>query len=358
MNSACKLFFLLPFIFFQSLLSNAQSATQTYSNNKEANAYFISALHYIEIGTPRTGGSPDSLKIAVELLEKAIKEDSLFALAYLELSRTWWRFGYSYPNYRLYFPGAIAVLPKSKKAILKALEIDSSSGEAYADLASLNLNYEYKWDEALKNLDKAIKYAPDNYENLVRYGQILALKGNWEAAQKWIDKAYSLAPNDSRVLLTISMYYNWKRDYKKADYYFNQINPPNYLSKFFQSMNYIADGNASKAIEILRARFIEFEKSTNDGGSKALMAYALTQNGELKEAEEFIKRSHELNQVVKYREAVFYVGKKDYKKAIELLEEYYGEHGNWMIWLKYDPALDPLRNEKRFIALLNKMKFE
>jgi hypothetical protein len=41
-----------------------------------------------------------------------------------------------------------------------------------------------------------------------------------------------------------------------------------------------------------------------------------------------------------------------------LLEEYYGEHGNWMIWLKYDPALDPIRNEKRFVGLLNKMKFE
>ena len=48
---------------------------------------------------------------------------------------------------------------------------------------------------------------------------------------------------------------------------------------------------------------------------------------------------------------------KKYKKAIDLLESTYDERGNWLVWVKYDPALDPIRKEKRFIILLNKMKY-
>ena len=355
MNSSLKIFLLMVLILCQTNFSNAQNDSPVYTVDKEANAYYLKALHYIEIGDPRTGGSVDSLKIAVQLLEKALEKDTLFAKAYLELSRTYWKFDFSYPNRPLYFPGATVILPKSKTAILKAIQIDRTSGEAYTDLAGINYSYEYNWNEALENLSKAIKYSPNNIGNYARYGQVLALKGDLTTAQKWIDTAHSLAPNDSRTLLNIGVYYYWMRDFKKANYFLTKINPQTYISKFYIGYNFIADNNPAKAIEILKTVYTDFENA--DGGAKALLAYALTQNGEFYEAEKLIRRSYELNQVVKYRDAVFNIGIKNYKKAIKQLEDTFDEHGNWLVWLKYDPALDPVRKEKRFVKLLNKMKF-
>ncbi len=355
MNSRLKMFLLSLIIICQTNFSNAQNSSPVYSVDKDANAYYLKALHYIEIGDPRTGGSVDSLKIAVELLEKAVEKDSLFAKAFLELSRTYWKFDFSYPNRPLYFPGATVILPKSKKAILKAIQIDSTSGEAYTDLAGINYSYEYDWNEALKNLSKAIKYNPKNIGNYARYGQVLALKDDITAAQKWIDTAYSLAPNDSRTLLNIGVYYYWMRDFKKANYYLNKINPQTKISKFYIGYNFIADNNPAKAVEILKTVYSDFE--ITDGGTKALLAYALTKNGELSEAKKLIRRSYELNQVVIYRDAVFNIGIINYRKAINQLEGSFDERGNWLVWLKYDPALDPIRKKKRFIILLNKMKY-
>jgi len=350
-----KIFLLSLLILCQTNFSNAQNGSPVYSVVKDANDYYLKALYYIEIGDPRTGGSVDSLKIAVQLLEKAVQKDTLFAKAFLELSRTYWKFDFSYPNRPLYFPGASVILPKSKNAILKAIQIDSTSSEAYTDLAGINYSYEYNWNEVLKNLSKAIRYNPKNIGNYARYGQVLALKGDITSAQKWIDTAYSLAPNDSRTLLNIGVYYYWMRNFKQAIYHLSKIDPQTYISKFYIGYSFIADNNPAKAVETLKTVYADFENA--DGGAKALLAYALTKNGETADAEKLIKRSYELNQVVKYRDAVFNIGIGKYKKAIDLLEGTYDEHGNWLVWLKYDPALDPIRKEKRFIMLLNKMKY-
>ena len=187
--------------------------------NKEANTCYIKALDYIKIGNPRNGGSVDSLLIAVQWLEKAVNADPNFVIAYIELCKTYWLFDFSYPNFPKYNSSAVVILPKAKDAIYKALQGDSKSSEAYSQLARMNKNYEYKWDEALKNYAKAIQYDSANASNYASYGETFALKGNWDEAQKWIDKANRMSPTDSRVLLTTGIYYYWKREYETANEY-------------------------------------------------------------------------------------------------------------------------------------------
>ena len=87
------------------------------------------------------------------------------------------------------------------------------------------------------------------------------------------------------------------------------------------------------------------------------MAYALIKNGKIEEAREILKAIEELNQVVEYRSAVCYAALGEYDKAFALLNQYLNRQGNWMTWLKYDKAWDPIRNDKRYIKLLKKMPF-
>ncbi len=347
---------LITTIFVKTLLCHAQTTTQVYSQNKEANSYYIKALDYIKIGNPRNNGSVDSLLVAVQWLEKAIKSDPLFVTAYIELCKTYWLFDFSYPNFPKYNSSAVVILPKAKDAIYKALKIDSTSSEAYSQLGRMNKNYEYKWDEALKNYAKAIHYDSSNASLYSSYGETLALKGNWDEAQKWIDKANKMAPTNSRVLLTTGIYYYWKRDYETATKYLDDISPQSWSRTFYSGMINIANNKTGKAVEMFKTLYPDFEQY--DGGSKALLAYALIKNGQITEARKILKRIEDLNQVVEYRSAVCYVALGEYDKAFELLNQYFNRQGNWMTWFKYDKAWDPIRNDKRYTELLSKMPFD
>ena len=338
------------------IICNAQITSQSFSQNKEANWYYINALDYIKIGNPRNSGSVDSLLIAVQWLEKAVSADPLFVTAYIELCKTYWMFDFSYPNFPNYPSSAIVILPKAKDAIYKALQIDSTSSEAYSQLARMNKNYEYKWDDALRNYAKAIQFDSTNAANYASYGETLALMGNWGKVQDWIDKANKMSPTDSRVLLTTGIYYYWKREYDTATKYLNSISPESWSKTFFSGMVYIADNKTSRAVERLRTLYPDFEQY--DGGSKALLAYALIKNGQIEEARKILKRIEELNQVVEYRSAVCYSALGEYDKAFELLNQYLKRQGNWMTWFKYDKAWDPIRNDKRYKELLSKMPFD
>ena len=174
-----RVIILFTTFFANSLICDAQTTGREFSQNNEANSCYLKALDYIKIGNPRSGGSVDSLLIAVQWLEKAVKADTLFITAYIELCKTYWLFDFSYPNFPNYDHSAVAVLPKAKAAILKVLRIDGTSSEAYSQLARMNKNYEYKWAEALNNYQKAIQYDSTNASNYASYGETLALKGKW-----------------------------------------------------------------------------------------------------------------------------------------------------------------------------------
>ncbi len=351
-----RIIILFTAFFANTIICDAQTTAKVFSQNNEANSCYIKALDYIKIGSPRNGGSVDSLLIAVQWLEKAVKTDPHFATAYIELCKTYWLFDFSYPNFPKYNSSAVVILPKAKAAIYNALRIDSTSSEAYSQLGRMNKNYEYKWDEALRNYTKAMHYDPGNANYYAAYGETLALKGQWEEAQNWIDKANKMAPTDSRVLLTTGIYFYKKRDYKTAEEYFSKIHPDGLNKSFYSGLNMIADNKADKAVTILKTLYPTFEQY--DGGSKALLAYALIKNGQVEEARKILKRIEELNQVVEYRSAVCYVALGENDKAFELLNQYFKQQGNWMTWFKYDKVWDPIRNDKRYKELLNKMPFD
>lgn len=338
-----KMITLFTAFFANSIICDAQTTAKVLSQNNEANSCYLKALDYIKMGSPRNGGSVDSLLIAVQWLEKAVNAGSHFVTAYIELCKTYWLFDFSYPNFPKYNSSAVIILPKAKDAIYKALQIDSTSAEAFSQLARMNKNYEYKWDEALKNYAKAIRYNSTNVSNYASYGETLALKGKWDEAQKWIDKANKMSPSDSRVLLTTGIYYYWKRDFESATKYLDNISPQSWSKTFFLAMVYIANNKSSKAVEMLRTLDPDFEQY--DGGSKSLLAYALIKNGQTEEARKILRRIEELNQVVEYRNAVCYVALGEYDKAFELLNQYLARQGNWMTWFKYDKVWDPILND-------------
>jgi len=92
----------------------------------------------------------------------------------------------------------------------------------------------------------------------------------------------------------------------------------------------------------------------------AALAYSQALAGHRREAEEILAELKEAlshRYVSPYAIALIHVALGEREKALDWLEKGYQGRAFYMIWLKCDPRLDPLRTEPRFVSLLQKMGF-
>jgi hypothetical protein len=73
----------------------------------------------------------------------------------------------------------------------------------------------------------------------------------------------------------------------------------------------------------------------------------------LEQLKELSKRAY----VPAYAMVDIYTGLGEKEEAFTWLEKAYEQHCSWLVWLKVDPELDPLRSDPRFQHLLRRMNF-
>ena len=98
----------------------------------------------------------DGLKVALAYFNQAIDEDSKYAQAYSGLADTYallgdWQYAVMTPK---------EALPKAKAAAIKALELDSTLGEAHNSLAFCLDGFDWDFDSAGKEFQRAIELNP------------------------------------------------------------------------------------------------------------------------------------------------------------------------------------------------------
>ncbi len=84
--------------------------------------------------------------------------------------------------------------------------------------------------------------------------------------------------------------------------------------------------------------------------------YGIT--GQYAEAEMRLKQMTDLTKrryVTPYAIALVYAGLKDKDKTFEWLNQAYSQRTNWLVWLKQDPRWGFIKNDPRYISLLQKI---
>jgi tetratricopeptide (TPR) repeat protein len=112
----------------------------------------------------------ESLRMAIGYFEDAISQDPSFARAYTALADS-----YAMAPMVSALPSPQAV-PKIRAAATKAIELDSSLGEAYIDLA-ICAEYDFDWDTAEHEFKKGLELSPSNAVAHLWYARLLALRG-------------------------------------------------------------------------------------------------------------------------------------------------------------------------------------
>jgi tetratricopeptide (TPR) repeat protein len=137
--------------------------------------------------------SPNSVKQAMKIYEKAIELEPGFALPYTGLSAC------------NIFLGAVGIrspkiaYPNGEKYALKAMELDDSILEAHISLAMVNYFGKWAWEESEKCFLKALDMNPNSATAHQYYSMLLSTLGYNKKALKEAEMAYQLDPLNAPI---------------------------------------------------------------------------------------------------------------------------------------------------------------
>jgi tetratricopeptide (TPR) repeat protein len=261
------------------------------------------------------------------------------------------------PSYSYLSPGEAA--PPAKAAAQKALEIDPSLADAHAALANTLAGYDWNWVEAEREFKRAIELNPNVADIHYRYGLIYLLPaGRMDEAIREIKRALELEPLSIAMNANLAGAYMYVRQNdlalaqarKTLDLEPNHITALVWLANIYDSL-----GMYNEAITLSEG---SLKSHMSDQYSLLYSGYAYAKTGRRDKAEDAIKRLRDLEKtepVDPYDFAVLYVGLGDKDKAFVELEKTFNERGFYVLFLRFDPFMDPLRDDPRFKEMLKRL---
>jgi adenylate cyclase len=318
--------------------------TKNYTENIEAYKLYRRGRSFWD---KRTRESYDS---AESNYKKAIDLDPDYALAYTGLADC-----YTFNQKGL---SQLEAVPIAKEYANKALQLDSTLVEAQTTLAFIQSHFDYDWEGAKIKFEKIIKDNPNYPIAHLYYGNILLFTGNIDAGLAETKKALSLDPLSSAINHVLGRNYFLARKYDSSIQQLQRtitLNP-----RFFSSYLYLGFVDIEKKLypQAMEA-FSMLPPGVFDQESHGVLikCYGYAAAGDKTRAMELLRTIP-----TEIRSSVFMarinVALGQVTEALNCLELGYRSHSLGMIFVKLDPAWDPLRSEPRLKALMKEMNFE
>jgi len=294
----------------------------------------------------------DGLKVALAYFNQAIEEDPNYAQAYSGLADTYallgdWQYAVMTPK---------EALPKAKAAATKALELDGALGEAHNSLAFCLDGFDWDFNSAGKEFQRAIELNPGYATAHHWYAWHLSLLGRHDEAIAEMKKAEALDPlsliinADLAELLVLAHSYDESiRQSRKTI----EMDP-----NFALAHNQLAQAYLQKHMN--DDAIAELQKASHlSGGSSTVLANLARAYAATGKRSEVIKLLNDLkkrsNPIYSHGSeiAVVYVALGDKDQAMNWLEKSYEERFNPGVLLR--PGFDSLRSDPRFEDLVRRI---
>ena len=252
------------------------------------------------------------------------------------------------------------VMPKAKEAAITAIRLDPLLAEGHTSLANILLFYDWDWEAARKEFEKAMDLNPNYATAHHWFGTYFVTLGEFKKAFKEIRTALSLDPNSRVISVDVGWFYQYSREYDQAVQYIKntlELEPNFIIAHLNLGFTYTLQGKYEEAIQ-------SFRKATELSGdyplSLAALSYSLAVSGGKAEAVELL---HKLEEISKSRYvpalyfALIYMGLGDNDQAFHWIERGFEEHSGYLLYFKVDPKVDRLRSDPRFKEILRKIGF-
>jgi TolB-like protein/Tfp pilus assembly protein PilF len=294
----------------------------------------------------------DGLKVALAYFEQAIEEDPKYAQAYSGLADTYallgdWQYGVMTPR---------EAFPKAKAAAIKALELDSTLGEAHNSLAFVLDGFDWDLDAGGKEFQRAIELSPGYATAHHWYAWHLSLLGRFDEAIVEMRKAENLDPLSLIINADLAELLGLAHSYDEAIR--QSLKTIEMDPNFALAHNQLAQAYLQK--HMYAEAVAELQKAVKLSGDSptcmANLARAYVASGRRSEAVKLLddlkKRSNpgysNASEI-----AMVYASLGDADQAMNWLEKGFEERFNPGVLLR--PGFDPLRSDPRFQNLLRRV---
>ena len=299
----------------------------------------------------------DQVRKAVDRFQRAIAKDPAYPRAYAGLADAYIVLG----SWALDALPPAEAFPKAQAAAQKALELDSLSAEAHTALAAIKHIYEWDWEGAGIEFRRAIDLNPSYVTARQWYGQYLTELGRYEDGIAETAKAHTLDPVYLIAGASLAGRYYWARRYDEAivplqktlDLDPDAPNVHRLLGQIYEQKRMFTEAitHFERAVAL----------ANNKVSSVAALGHGYGVAGRRREALGSLARLKAMSKeqyVASYHIALVHAGLGEKDEAQEWLVRAYHERSSWMVHLKVDPRLDPLRADARFQSLMARVGFK
>jgi len=293
-----------------------------------------------------------ALRKAIEYFQEAIARDPGYTLAYSGLADAHCTSASSY-NKRVAPRDA---QPPAKAAALRALELDPELSEAHASLGQVLVQFDWDWAGAEREFSRALELNPSNGIALHWRSHAALAQGHFDDSGRDALRALDTDPVSVMLNIHLAEHYHLARRYDLAVEQYRkalELNPNHPNARPLLALAYEAKGLYEPAVAELQAA-APFWSGTSRVRGPLGRVYGLA--GRTSDAravlQELLRERAGPKYIAADDVAAVYVGLGETDRAFEWLQKACDERAAALMNLKVDPALDSLRGDPRFAALL------
>jgi TolB-like protein/Tfp pilus assembly protein PilF len=329
--------------------SDRERLAKRYTENSEAYQLYLQgrSLYHRRLGN----WSDESMGSYTRALEK----DPNFALAHVALADV---------LVSRHFGNKISydeMLPQVKEHLAKAFQLDDALAEAYSLSGAVKYQYEYDWDGAGHDFQRAVELDPGSSQVRLDYAFFLLCLARFDEAFAQLDKAQEIEP-DSLTIRAVRGNFLWHahRDDEAIKYLedFTKVVPDRGATYLTLADLYRRKGRDAESIEAA-LRGGQLRGRPPDEINRIADAYRRDGWKGFARAEIANMNERSRTQRVRTMDFVSTYGIGGYKdNALKYLEKAIEEHDPLVAQSKVNPLMDPLRDDPRLAQLLRKINLE
>jgi TolB-like protein/Tfp pilus assembly protein PilF len=296
----------------------------------------------------------ESLTRALTLFQQSITFDPTYAPSYAGLADCYELLG-SAP-YTALRPNE--AFPRAEGAAKKALQLDGTLAEAHVSLGYSEMVYEWNFPEAQKELALALQLRPDYATGHQFYAYYLTAIGDLDGAIAERRRALELDPVNPLLTSALGEAFYHDRQFDRTieqNTKSLELDPSYAIALVNIGLAYEAKGMHAQARDA-------FQKILNivpnDEAVLALMGHEYAVSGERAKATRTIFQLKQLSAhtyVPAIYFALIYTGLHDMDNAFQWLDKAYNERCEYLVYLATEPLAEPLRTDRRFPRLLQRV---